>query len=165
MESESSIVKTPVWCPKCATFHPEPQPLCKKCGAAMPNAGKGANQQSGGSAGLIAGLIVLGGMAWLLSYIFPTWMVIAFVILGILVIAGAHPDPLKAKQDEQIVCPQCQKRGSVRTKNVSMKRGISGGKATGAILTGGLSLLATGLSRKEDATEAKCSNCGSVWHF
>jgi hypothetical protein len=48
---------------------------------------------------------------------------------------------------------------------VKLKKGVSGGKAAGAIMTGGLSVLAVGLSRKEDATEAKCSNCGSVWHF
>jgi hypothetical protein len=48
---------------------------------------------------------------------------------------------------------------------VSRKAGISGGKATGAILTGGLSLLATGLSRKERLTEAHCDNCGSTWTF
>jgi hypothetical protein len=46
-----------------------------------------------------------------------------------------------------------------------VKAGISGGKATGAILTGGLSLLATGLSRKHAATEANCGNCGSRWTF
>jgi len=37
-------------------------------------------------------------------------------------------------------------------KSVKAKQGISGGKATGAILTGGVSLLATGLSRKANLT-------------
>jgi hypothetical protein len=64
-----------------------------------------------------------------------------------------------------MVCPHCQSRGTVKTRPVKLKKGISGAKATGAILTGGLSILATGLSRKEDLTEATCSNCGSVWHF
>jgi len=68
-------------------------------------------------------------------------------------------------RDLKIVCPHCQLRGGVTTKPVKLKKGISGAKATGALLTGGLSVLATGLSRKEDTTEAKCSNCGSVWHF
>ncbi len=53
----------------------------------------------------------------------------------------------------------------MRCKAVKNKKGISGGKATGAILTGGVSLLATGLSRKEAATAATCGNCKSGWHF
>ena len=65
----------------------------------------------------------------------------------------------------QLVCPHCQSRGTVRTKRVRQKKGISGGKATAAVLTGGVSLLATGLSRKETQTEAHCSNCGSTWRF
>jgi hypothetical protein len=71
----------------------------------------------------------------------------------------------KAGRDAQIVCPQCQVKGSVTTRHVKLKKGISGGKAVGALLTSGVSILAVGLSRKEKATEAKCSNCGSVWHF
>jgi hypothetical protein len=53
----------------------------------------------------------------------------------------------------------------VHAKTVKAKKGISGGKAAGAILTGGLSLLATGLSRKESMTQAHCDACGSTWHF
>lgn len=63
----------------------------------------------------------------------------------------------------QIVCPHCQTRGRVTTKVIKVKRGISGGKATGAVLTGGFSLLGTGLSRKERATEARCGNCQVSW--
>lgn len=65
----------------------------------------------------------------------------------------------------QIVCPHCQERGHVRCKAITSKKGVSGGKATGALLTGGVSMLATGLSRKEAATEAYCENCQSTWHF
>jgi hypothetical protein len=64
-----------------------------------------------------------------------------------------------------MVCPHCQTKGHVRTKRIAQKKGISGGKATGAILTGGISLLATGLSRTELATQAHCDNCESTWHF
>jgi len=46
----------------------------------------------------------------------------------------------------QMICPHCQTKGSVRTKPVTKKTGISGGKATAALLTGGVSMLATGLS-------------------
>jgi len=65
----------------------------------------------------------------------------------------------------QIACPQCQHTGSVTTRKTMQKAGVSGGKATGAILTGGLSLLATGLSRMQQVTKAHCENCGSDWAF
>lgn len=63
----------------------------------------------------------------------------------------------------QIVCPHCGVRGEVRTKQAKQKAGVSGGKATGAIMTGGLSLFATGLSRKQKVTQAHCGNCGVSW--
>jgi hypothetical protein len=69
------------------------------------------------------------------------------------------------QRQARIMCPHCQTRGHVTTRAVKLKKGISGGKAVGAIVTLGWSMLATGLSRKEDTTEARCSNCGSVWHF
>jgi hypothetical protein len=53
----------------------------------------------------------------------------------------------------------------VWTKQTKVKKGVSGGKATGAILTGGLSLFATGLSRKEAITKAHCTNCAMWWDF
>lgn len=62
-----------------------------------------------------------------------------------------------------LVCPHCQTKGSVSVKTVTRKSGVSGGKATGAVLTGGLSLLATGLSRKAKVKEMHCSNCGMDW--
>jgi len=68
----------------------------------------------------------------------------------------------RPERDRQIICPHCHTRGHVRTQLVSAKQGISGGKATAAILTGGLSLLATGLSQRQKITKATCSNCGSV---
>jgi DNA-directed RNA polymerase subunit RPC12/RpoP len=71
----------------------------------------------------------------------------------------------KTERDAQIICPHCQTKGLVTTRRVKLKKGISGGKAVGALMTAGVSVLATGLSRKEAATEAKCSNCGSIWHF
>jgi hypothetical protein len=65
----------------------------------------------------------------------------------------------------EIICPHCQQKGTVRTKAVQQKKGISGGKATAALLTGGVSMLATGLSRKESITEANCDKCNSKWRF
>jgi hypothetical protein len=38
-------------------------------------------------------------------------------------------------------------------------------QATAAVLTGGVSMLATGLSRKEKLTQARCDNCHNQWDF
>ena len=65
--------------------------------------------------------------------------------------------------NEVMTCPHCQTNGSIRTKHIVQKKGISGGKATAAVITGGLSTLAVGLSRKEDSTQAHCDNCDNTW--
>lgn len=71
---------------------------------------------------------------------------------------GAHLVP-------EMVCPHCHTPGRVRTERVKTKRGISGAKATGAVLTAGFSILGTGLSRKVEVTRAACGNCGQRWDF
>ena len=106
--------------------------------------------------------------------------IIVAVFVGILIYGYSVAEPYKpgygpvtttkvttirGDGDAQIVCPHCQTRGLVTTRHVKLKKGVSGGKIVASVLTSGLSLLAVGLSRKEAATEAKCSNCGSVWHF
>lgn len=63
----------------------------------------------------------------------------------------------------QVICPHCQKKGDVFYKKTDRKKGISGGKATAAILTLGWSMLATGLSRKENHIQAHCINCNTTW--
>ncbi len=67
--------------------------------------------------------------------------------------------------DPKIVCPHCQERGHVTTCYVEERAGIDGGKATAALLTGGISMLATGLSNQIGKTQATCANCGSIWRF
>jgi hypothetical protein len=67
--------------------------------------------------------------------------------------------------EHKIVCPQCQERGFVTTDKVIERTGIHGGKASAAILTGGVSMLATGLSNELERTKATCSNCGSTWRY
>lgn len=62
-----------------------------------------------------------------------------------------------------MVCPHCSNKGKVRTKIVERKNGISGAKATGALLTGGVSMLATGLSAKNRVTQAFCDVCQIKW--
>lgn len=76
---------------------------------------------------------------------------------------GANQAAVKHDAQAQIVCPHCLHRGRVRATPTKRKRGISGGKATGALLTGGASMFVTGLSRKEHITEMHCSNCSVKW--
>jgi hypothetical protein len=64
-----------------------------------------------------------------------------------------------------MICPHCHTKGTVRAKAVKQKQGISGAKATAALLTSGVSMLATGLSRKENLTQAHCDTCNSTWFF
>jgi hypothetical protein len=64
-----------------------------------------------------------------------------------------------------IICPQCHTKGAVRMRWEMRKGGVSGGKATAAILTGGTSLLLPGRYRWQEATEAHCDNCTSTWKF
>jgi hypothetical protein len=65
----------------------------------------------------------------------------------------------------KLVCPHCQTIGEIRTRSITQKKGVSGAKATGALLTAGFSILATGLSRKEQCTQAHCCACDSTWTF
>jgi hypothetical protein len=81
------------------------------------------------------------------------------------VIIGIVSGLAKPNANEALICPHCQTKGKVSAVSIMKKAGISGGKATAAVLTGGLSVLATGLSRKEKATQAHCSNCGSTWIY
>ena len=67
------------------------------------------------------------------------------------------------RQRQALKCPHCGVSGQVTTRSVNRKQGISGGKATGAVLTGGASLFATGLSRKQSMTRMSCGNCGTGW--
>ncbi|NLX45640.1 MAG: hypothetical protein GXY71_07000 [Treponema sp.] len=67
----------------------------------------------------------------------------------------------------ELICPHCQTKGKVHISIIvnREKNGISGAKATAAILTGGASLLVTGLSKKETkmSTRAFCENCKMTW--
>jgi hypothetical protein len=68
-------------------------------------------------------------------------------------------------QKSAMICPHCQTKGTVHTKQVSVKTGISAGRVMGGLLTGGFSSLGTGLSRKEKLTDAHCATCSNTWHF
>lgn len=36
-----------------------------------------------------------------------------------------------------MMCPHCQAKGQIRTKNITQKKGISGGKVVASVFTGG----------------------------
>lgn len=63
----------------------------------------------------------------------------------------------------KMVCPYCQTKGYIETRRTIKKKGISGSKATAGFITGGLSLFVTGLSKKEQVTEVKCTHCNTEW--
>jgi hypothetical protein len=66
-----------------------------------------------------------------------------------------------------MICPHCQTKGYVSTRQTKVKQGLSGGKVVAGFLTLGLSTITpgVGLSRKQNVTEATCGNCKSVWAF
>lgn len=70
---------------------------------------------------------------------------------------------IKASNDAQIQCPHCQVRGQVHTRGRRDKEGVSGGKATAALLTAGASLIFVGLSRRKSRVHLYCRNCGMTW--
>lgn len=134
-----------------------------------------------------AGNLISTIFIWLMIAAIPLFLIItnadvgSWIIVIVLALSGTviwvwaatSPEERKDMSDRsaygqtnpKLLCPHCNTVGQVRTKFATHKKGISGAKATGALLTGGLSILATGLSRKEGATEAHCINCNSTWHF
>jgi hypothetical protein len=168
---------------------------CLKCGAdAPPNLNSSlcpayleAQKSENGTGCLFLFLFLIGGgivLGSLVSYLgfwrFLLWLFVAVIVLSV---CGGIWMAIQTKNDPKVlalrepkvrafgslsprmVCPHCQTKGTVRAKTIQRKAGISGGKATAAALTGGISLLATGLSRKERVTQAHCDNCGSTWKF
>jgi hypothetical protein len=91
------------------------------------------------------------------------WVLIAITFAIALYIHQARKRALRTNQ-HLLVCPHCGIRGGITRSQDLVKGPISGGKATGAILTGGLSLLVTGLSRKTRVTLNHCRNCNTNWH-
>lgn len=92
------------------------------------------------------------------------WLIVAFFALYFLCRTPDHEFQGNTV-NENLICPHCHTKGKVSTKQVKVKQGISGGKATAGILTCGITLLGTGLSRKNQLTEAHCNNCGSTWRY
>lgn len=111
------------------------------------------------------------GLCWLIGGGFIAGIIMAIIKISMESSRRSNLTPQEIAtedwgwQNMQMICPHCQSKGSVRTKKIEQKKGISGGKATAAVLTGGASLMVTGLSRKEIATQAHCSNCNNTWFF
>lgn len=67
------------------------------------------------------------------------------------------------RSSRAMICPHCHVKGTVRIRNTRRNMGVHGGKLSAALLTGGASILVTGLSRKENAVKARCIRCGEQW--
>ena len=65
----------------------------------------------------------------------------------------------------EVVCTFCQTKGKVRVKKGERKEGLSGGKVAGGMLTGGASILVTGIHRKQEIQNATCGNCRQTWSW
>lgn len=69
----------------------------------------------------------------------------------------------------ELICPHCQAKGKVRVQSHKRKTGYSAAKTvskgTAAMLTGGASLLGTGvnISRYAKGTRMHCGNCTTSW--
>jgi ssDNA-binding Zn-finger/Zn-ribbon topoisomerase 1 len=63
----------------------------------------------------------------------------------------------------QIECPYCHSSGTVVVQQVKKKKGVSTGKATAALLTGGISLIGTGLAKKAIVSQLTCAACNMTW--
>jgi hypothetical protein len=83
---------------------------------------------------------------------------VAIVIWGFVKNINTEPPPTP-----KIGCPHCGMIGHVTVTEVDRKQGLSGGKATAGLLTGGASLFAVGLSRKQKIRHLSCSNCSMEW--
>lgn len=62
------------------------------------------------------------------------------IALGFWIAHEQHQE--ENKNADKIVCPHCHTAGHIKVFNVQRKKGISGGKATGALMTGGVSMAA-----------------------
>lgn len=155
------------------------------CPACLSSPGASANNNEMGCLYVILGIIGVAGLIVFLWINLSFWhfvfswfaicVAIAIWVSGIDSKKLSYLNPEERKEYDrsrllgpirpQIVCAHCQVQGSVRTKGMEKDAGISGKKASAAALTGGISILATGLSRKERITQAHCDNCGSTWTY
>lgn len=92
------------------------------------------------------------------------FLLLGFILVVAVLVAKKNADKWTATPpNPHLVCPHCDTKGVVKVRQMTRKKGVSGGKATGAVLTGGVSMLGTGLSRKQRVREMTCTNCHMVW--
>jgi hypothetical protein len=95
--------------------------------------------------------------------VFALILMVAMIWLLIRLLSNLSPADIYGPVNPAIPCPHCQQTNCVRTQRQTVKTGISGAKATGAVLTGGMSVLATGLSKKQPVIKAHCDSCQMDW--
>jgi DNA-directed RNA polymerase subunit M/transcription elongation factor TFIIS len=125
------------------------------------------NKDSKEAKALFLSLLIAGLIISTLIYSGHPFVAIAvgFIFMIVCIVLFSSDDSLHGLINPAMTCPHCHQKGQVRTQSITQEKGVSGGKATAALLTGGLSLLAVGLSRKEGATQARCMNCNNTWTF
>lgn len=95
---------------------------------------------------------------------------ITFIVLVVALFAfwmspmGQRIIAAQEAQMRLIICKSCGLRGNCTAKRVQRKNGIDGTKASAAVLTGGTSILFTGLSERHDSTQIKCRACRAVYY-
>jgi uncharacterized paraquat-inducible protein A len=183
------------WCPKCAAFQSSGNSICESCGAPMASASRQMSWPAKCVAGLVVlffsavFIAIFHGIGILILLVIGGIVAIGAFKQSSKKSKLAAMNPLECRQyellkqvaserkalrceqwaygpiNQSLICPHCQTKGKVRAKQIEVKVGVSGGKATAAVLTGGISLLAAGLSRKQRVTAARCGECGSSWQF
>ena len=92
-------------------------------------------------------------------------MLIVGAVVLFVALSRAHKDPTAEANEHaaELVCPHCHQRGRITVELLTRGKGISGGKAAGAVMTGGLSVGATGLSKNVPTRHLTCGNCKMEW--
>ena len=72
---------------------------------------------------------------------------------------GGPPD----RTNPQLVCPHCQTRGQVSVWTERRAKRKTATRITGAVLTAGGSLPATGVSKKGTVQVMHCAHCDMTW--
>ncbi len=171
-ECSNDVSSSAEACPKCgAPFEPQidaqaevgelpPEAPLPPMRSTEPAAEK--NKRSGSKAGNVVFGVMLLGAGGYFGATGTQGGGSLLLVLGLLFLGSALPQTALGLKPK-VVCKFCNTAGQVLVTLAERKRGVSGGKATGAILTGGLSLFLTGLSRKETVSRLNCKNCGMNW--
>lgn len=116
--------------------------------------------------GSVAAVLVIGLVVFFVTVPKEEWLAWGVGAAVVLTLAFKALDAILSPDGDNIpslLCPHCNTKGNVYRKAVKESDGISGGKATGAILTGGTSLWLTGLSKQYEAAKLRCKSCDSRW--